>query len=102
MGSNWKDNNFTLANNLYWNAAGQPVTFFGNMTLADWQTKRGQDKGSIIADPRFVAPDKDDFRLRPDSPALKLGFKPFDASKAGRTTPPLLTKDLPPVPRTFE
>lgn len=102
LGSNWKDNNFTLANNLYWNAAGQPVTFFGNMTLADWQTKRGQDKGSIIADPRFVAPDKDDFRLRPDSPALKLGFKPFDASKAGRTTPPLLTKDLPPVPRTFE
>lgn len=102
LGSNWKDNNFTLANNLYWNAAGKPVTFFGNLTLADWQAKRNQDKGSVIADPRFVAPDKDDFRLRPDSPALKLGFKPFNAAKAGRTTPPVLTKDLPPVPRTFE
>ena len=55
-----------------------------------------------MADPLFVAPEKDDFRLKPDSPALKLGFKPFDSSKAGRTSPPVLTKDLPPVPRAFE
>ncbi len=102
LGSNWKDDHFLLDHNLYWNAAGKPVTFFGNLTLAQWQAKRGQDKGSILADPRFVAPDKDDFRLRPDSPALALGFKPFDASQAGRTTPPLLTKDLPPVPSTFD
>jgi hypothetical protein len=49
-----------------------------------------------------VAAEKDDFRLKENSPALKLGFKPFDYSKAGRTAPPLLTRDLPTVPKAFE
>ena len=34
------------------------------------------DPQSKIADPLFVAPEKDDFRLKPDSPALKMGFEP--------------------------
>ena len=42
--------------------------------------QRKQDLHSVIADPLFVDPAKGDFRLKPDSPALKLGFKPFDAS----------------------
>jgi len=54
-----------------------------------------------VADPGFVDPSKDDYRLKPDSPALKLGFKPFDFTRAGRTTVPVLTKDLPEVPRAF-
>jgi hypothetical protein len=55
----------------------------------------------VIADPLFVAPENHDYRLKPESPALKLGFKPFDPTKAGRTTPPVLTKDLPEVPKGF-
>jgi hypothetical protein len=102
LGSNWKDNNFRLDYNVYWNAAGRPVTFPGGLTLAQWQEQRGQDKHSIIADPLFVDPKQDDFRLKPDSPALKLGFKPFDYSRAGRRTPPELTSGLPPVPRAFD
>ena len=31
----------------------------------------------------FVAPEKDDRRLKPDSPALKLGFKPIPVEKIG-------------------
>ena len=31
----------------------------------------------------FVDPANGDFRLRPDSPALKLGFVPIDLSKIG-------------------
>jgi parallel beta-helix repeat protein len=102
LASSWDDDNFKLDYNVYWNAAGKPVTFAGGLGLEAWQTKRKQDQHSVVADPRFVAPDKDDFRLKPDSPALKLGFKPFDYTKAGRQTPPALTKDLPPVPRGYD
>ncbi len=102
QGSNWRDDNFRMDYNLYFSAGQKPVTFFGGLTLDQWQQKRGQDQHSIIADPGFVDAKKDDFRLKPDSPALKLGFQPFDASKAGRQTPAVLTKDLPPVPAAFE
>jgi hypothetical protein len=43
----------------------------------------GLDANSVIADPLFVNAAEGDFGLKPDSPALKLGFKPIDASKAG-------------------
>jgi len=102
LGSNWKDDNFRMDRNLYFRAGGKPVVFPGGLTLDGWQQKRGQDKHSIVADPGFVNAKQDDFHLKPDSPALKLGFKPFDYTKAGRPTPPVLTKDLPPVPRGFE
>ena len=39
---------------------------------------RGLDVHSVIADPLFVDASKYDFRLRKDSPALKLGFKPIE------------------------
>jgi hypothetical protein len=101
LGSNWNDNNFRMDNNLYFHA-GKPVTFFGGLTLEQWQKDRKQDQHSVIADPGFVDVKKDDFRLKPDSPALKLGFVPFDYSKAGRTEPPKLTAGLPEVPSTFQ
>ncbi|MCZ7586704.1 MAG: hypothetical protein M5R36_27080 [Deltaproteobacteria bacterium] len=43
----------------------------------------GYDRNSIIADPLFVDAEKHDYRLKPDSPALKVGFVPFDYSEAG-------------------
>jgi hypothetical protein len=67
--------------NCYWEATGQPVDFAGN-SLDAWQDK-GHEQGSIVADPKFVAAQEGDFRLAPDSPALKLGFQPFDCHKAG-------------------
>lgn len=44
----------------------------------------GQPLPSIVADPLFVDAKTRDFRLKPDSPALKFGFKPWDFSTAGR------------------
>jgi len=98
-------------NNCWWNGGGEPVTFWGR-SLAEWQ-KLGQEEGSIVADPLFVDVARGDFRLRPNSPALKIGFKPFDWTKAGVygdrawiakakeiTSPPNypLTEPLPPKP----
>jgi hypothetical protein len=78
----WTEVKVSMDNNCYWNAAGREVTFAG-MQLEKWQQKEGHDRHSIIADPLFVDPAKGDFRLKPDSPALKIGFEPFDYTKAG-------------------
>jgi len=53
-----------------------------------WQAL-GFDSNSIIADPLFVDPIHDDYRLRPDSPALKQGFKPIPMDKIGPYQDPL-------------
>lgn len=50
-----------------------------------WQVWQGlgQDVHSVLADPQFVAPQHNNFRLKPTSPALKLGFKPIAFEKIG-------------------
>jgi hypothetical protein len=97
----WLENRQLSRSNCYWNAGGFPVTFAGR-SLAEWQhtpvnpptdtngktespswAVQGREQGSRIADPLFVNAAKRDFRLEPDSPALKLGFKPFDYTQAG-------------------
>jgi len=47
-----------------------------------WQA-RGMDRHSVVADPLFVDPARDDYRLKPESPALRLGFKPIPADRIG-------------------
>ncbi|MBN1347406.1 MAG: right-handed parallel beta-helix repeat-containing protein [Phycisphaerae bacterium] len=81
LSSNWRNNKFKMDYNCYWDTSDPEISFAGN-TLTDWQAK-GFDKHSIIADPLFVDAEKFDFRLKPESPAIKLGFKPIDASRAG-------------------
>ncbi len=77
----WKDEGVVLRDNLYFDSSGRPIEF-QHMSFAEWQAG-GRDQGSIIADPKFVDPAAGDFHLRPDSPALSIGFKPFDMSRAG-------------------
>jgi len=81
LAGRWDKIEIEMDNNCYFNAAGDPVTFVG-MDLKTWR-QRGYDRNSIIADPMFVDPENHDYRLEPDSPALKMGFVPFDYSKAG-------------------
>ncbi|WP_166647344.1 right-handed parallel beta-helix repeat-containing protein [Prosthecobacter fusiformis] len=78
---NWGPGTYEMRNNVYWNSAGLPVMFH-DTDLAGWQAK-GHDEGSIVADPLFVDAAKRNFRLKKESPALKMGFIPGDANKAG-------------------
>ena len=80
LGGVWKSGDWKIGRNVYWSTAGEPQ--FAGMDFATWKTK-GHDVGSIVADPLFVDPANDDFRLKPDSPALKLGFKPIDLGNTG-------------------
>jgi len=114
LGSNWKGGergekdgkptqHYELGPNLYWHSSGKQDIFPGKKTLAQWQADTGQDAGSLVADPLFVNPAQEDFRLRPESPAGKIGFKPFDAVGA---TGPRDTDELPdlavnPVPTMY-
>lgn len=98
LNGRWKDGRFEMDHNVYFNAAGKPVGFAG-LTLEQWR-KKGKDVHSVIADPQFVAPEKDDYRLKPTSPAFKVGFKPFDISAAGRLKTATRRK-MPPVPRAW-
>ena len=80
---NWDDGRVFLAGNVYWKPGGTIKDFAGK-SWADWQFM-GRDATSVVADPLFVAPEKGDWTLRPDSPALALGFVPFDWKLAGVT-----------------
>jgi hypothetical protein len=81
LAGRWDQVRHDSRRNCYWNAAGEPVTFLGK-SLDQWQAA-GHEQGSLIADPKFADPENGDFRLAADSPALALGFQPFDYSQAG-------------------
>ncbi len=83
FGMDWSGGNYVLNHNIYFRTDGKPVIFPGGLTFEKWQAK-GQDKDSSIADPGFVDADNLNFNLKPDALALKMGFKPFDHSQAGR------------------
>jgi parallel beta-helix repeat protein len=74
--------NLRFDDNCYWTEGKQQLALWGcpwrsghlkYADLAGWQAARGQDAHSLTADPQFVAPSKGDWRLRPESPARKLG-----------------------------
>ncbi len=83
-----------ISRNLYWRTDGKPFVFAGQ-PWEEWRKQRQtpcsyfvgttMDEGSVIADPKFVDAAKRDFRLKPGSPAVALGFQPFDLDAPGLT-----------------
>jgi hypothetical protein len=65
--------------NIYY-CAGDPEL---SQTVLDKKQREGVDAHSLAVDPLFIDPANGDFRLKPESPALKLGFIPIDISKIG-------------------
>jgi hypothetical protein len=85
LGSNWKNDHFQMDRNVYFDArsrATAEIINFAGASLVEWRS-RGHDTNSVIADPKFRNPQKFEFALAPDSPALELGFKPLDLGRAG-------------------
>jgi hypothetical protein len=76
----WSDGNYVSSHNLFWRTDGA-ATFSGR-SFAEWQAL-GKEPGSLIEDPQFADVMRRDFRLRPSSPAARIGFRWFDASRAG-------------------
>ena len=67
--------------NLWWNEGS--TTFLRKwFPFSAWQHE-GNDILGAAADPRFVDAAKRDFRLKSDSPALALGFRPWDIGFSG-------------------
>jgi len=52
--------------------------------LDEWQAM-GFDRNSVFGDPMFVDPANNDYRVKPESPALQVGFKNFDMGQWGLT-----------------
>ena len=70
------------ADNVWYDRTRGAGADFAGMTFDKW-TKVRHETGSVLADPKFVDAGSFDFRLLPDSPALKSGFRPIDTSKVG-------------------
>lgn len=88
-----------FASNLYWRVGSS-----SNALLAtDTPTGRwlAREPGACVADPLFVDAARRDFRLADNSPALKLGFVPFDISAAGRRVRANTTDTLPRPPGAY-
>jgi hypothetical protein len=81
LGSQWKNGNWRFDNNCYWDTSGTEYDFAGR-TFDEWKAE-GFDQHSVIADPQFENIEARDFRLKPDSPVLALGFKPIDVNESG-------------------
>ena len=68
--------------NLFTTSHGDRLRFAAN----------GADEHSLVADPLFVDPAKGDYRVKPGSPALALGFKNFAMDRFGVLKPSLRAK----------
>lgn len=89
----WSNYDVVLDYNLYFDASGKPPKFLDHdfdtwkaQSADHWKRMekgKGLDANSIVADPMFVDPEHGDFRLKPESPALKLGFRSIDLSTVG-------------------
>ncbi len=79
--SDWPSFNTLWDQNLYWQDEGKPVSFM-KCTFDQWKAK-GLDLHSVVADPQFRDAPGRDFRLRPGSPAMAIGFRPIDLSTVG-------------------
>jgi len=86
LGDNFRLGQHQFDYNCYWNPTGKAPIFPGGLSFQQWQAKR-QDMHSIVADPKFFDAERFDFRLKPDSPARKLGFQPIDTSAIGLVGP---------------
>ncbi len=81
LSSRWSQVKINSDNNCYWDSRTKDVRF-DKASFKEWQAS-GKDRSSVIADPKFANPEGFDFRIKNKALMKKIGFKPFDYSKAG-------------------
>lgn len=81
LSSNWNKFNLLTDKNCYWDVRTKKILFAG-LTFDEWK-KTGKDIHSVIADPMFVDPARFDFHFKNKSVTKRIGFIPFDYTKAG-------------------
>lgn len=75
----WDKGKIEMDSNCYWSVKGDLK--FSGMNFNDWQ--KIKDANSVVGDPMFKNPLKDDYTFKSLKTARKIGFTPFDYSKAG-------------------
>jgi hypothetical protein len=78
----WSNRNVTFDHNVYWKTDGSRDLRIGNLPLDQWRAQ-GMDQHSVVSDPKFADAAGGNFNLQSDSPALVVGFVPFDQSDVG-------------------
>ena len=68
--------------NLFWDVNGKDIALVSEHSNDEWHGM-GNDLNSVVADPKCADAPNGDFALADDSPALALGFRPFDVSDVG-------------------
>lgn len=76
----WDKANIYMNKNLYWDLRTDNPDFL-KMKFKDW--KKNRDIKSVLANPFFVDPQNGNFRFKSLKNIRKIGFIPFDYSKAG-------------------
>ena len=77
----WHEAKIDFGPNLYWAEEGSKLNFSDKSDFATWQ--KNHEPESIEADPLFVDPHNLDFHFSSTANIDRIGFKPFDYTKAG-------------------
>lgn len=81
-GINWANVGHKSDYNCYFCSDSEKKIEFQGISFDEWQ-KKGQDINSVIADPQFADVAAGNFTPKNKAMLKKIGFKPFDYSKAG-------------------
>ena len=77
----WDTVNAKVDDNIYWNISDNHYDFNGK-DFEEWK-KLDFDTRSFLEDPEFTDPENFDFSFKSNKATKKIGFIPFDHSKAG-------------------
>ena len=81
-GINWANVGHKSDYNCYFCTDSEKKIEFQGISFDEWQ-KKGQDVNSVIADPQFADVAAGNFTPKNKAMLKKIGFKPFDYTKAG-------------------